>query len=107
MGVRIVMLGDIVGKPGRRVVEQQLPAIRKKYRPDVTIANGENIAGGSGITPQLFGKLLSYGIDGVTLGDHIYREKDIIPTLSTAANLTRPANLPAAAVGRPWMKIQN
>jgi 2',3'-cyclic-nucleotide 2'-phosphodiesterase len=105
MALRFVMLGDIVGKPGRRVVEQQIATIRQRYEPDIIVANAENIAGGSGITPQLFQRLLSYGLSGVTLGDHAYRQKEIIPFMDSAANLIRPANLPQAASGRSWMKV--
>jgi len=107
MGLRLVMLGDIVGKPGKRVVEQQLPTIRQRYHPDLIVVNAENIAGGSGITPQLFQKLLAYGVHGVTLGDHAFKQKDIIPVMDSTANLIRPANLPSGAAGRPWMKLQS
>lgn len=107
MALKVIMLGDIVGKPGKRVVHQQLEAICKEHRPDIVIANAENIAGGSGITPELYQKLKSYGIDGITLGDHVYRQKEIIPTLAGATDITRPANLPDAAAGRPWMKLQH
>lgn len=103
--MRIVMIGDIVGKPGRRVVQQQIPAIRRTYEPDFIVANGENIAGGSGITPALFQRLLSYGIDGVTLGDHVYRQRDILLTLREDERISRPANLPEAAVGRKWIEL--
>lgn len=106
MALRLVMLGDIVGKPGKRVVEQQLPAIRQRHRPDLIVVNAENIAGGSGITPQLFHKLLAYGVHGVTLGDHAFKQKDIIPVMDSTANLIRPANLPSGAAGRAWMKLQ-
>jgi hypothetical protein len=105
MTLKLVMLGDIVGKPGRRVVQQQLANVRHRYEPDLIIANAENIAGGSGITPQLYHKLISYGIDGITLGDHVYRQKDIIPLMNSLENLTRPANLPEDAVGNRYMRL--
>jgi metallophosphoesterase (TIGR00282 family) len=104
--MRIVMLGDIVGKPGRRVVQQQLAWVREAYAPDYIVANAENIAGGSGITQQLYQKLRAYGIDGVTLGDHAFRQKDIYPAFASATELIRPANLPESALGRGWMKLQ-
>ena len=100
------MLGDIVGKPGRQVVQQQLPGLVKQYEPHVVVANAENTAGGSGLTPQIFSKLQAYGVHGVTLGDHVYRQKEIVPTLEAEANIVRPANLPAAAAGRRWMLLQ-
>ncbi len=103
--MKIVMLGDIVGKPGRRVVQQQLPAVREAYAPDLVVANGENIAGGSGLTTSLFHRLTSYGIDGITLGDHVYRQSDLLPTLDSATTLVRPANLPSAAAGSRYMEL--
>jgi len=105
MPLKILMIGDIVGKPGRRVVQQQLPGLRDRYRPDLVIANGENTAGGSGITPAIFGKLVAYGIDGVTLGDHALRQNDIHPIMDHTPNLIRPANLPAAAPGNRAMTL--
>ena len=101
------MLGDIVGKPGRRVVQQQLPWLRREYQPDYVVANAENVAGGSGITQQLYHKLRAYGIDGVTLGDHAFRQKDSYPAFDTAMELIRPANLPDAALGRGWMRLES
>ncbi|MEX2673661.1 MAG: TIGR00282 family metallophosphoesterase [Phycisphaeraceae bacterium] len=106
MVLRILMLGDIVGKPGRQVVQQQLDDLKREYGPDVVVANAENAAGGSGLTPQIFQKLQAYGVHGVTLGDHVYRQRDILPTLEREENIVRPANLPAAAVGNRWMILQ-
>ena len=100
MALRILCLGDIVGRPGRQVVHEKLPGLVKKHQIDLVIANAENIAGGSGITQNLFHKIRSYGVDVVTLGDHIYRKVDIIPTLQTSERIVRPANLSSAAAGR-------
>jgi len=69
------------------------------------VANAENIAGGSGITPNLFNKLRSYGVDVVTLGDHIYKRMDILPTLQNSERIVRPANLSSSAVGRPFTVV--
>lgn len=100
------MVGDLVGKPGRRVLQQQLPRLRDEYQPDIVVVNAENVAGGSGLTPQIFRRILSYGVDGVTLGDHVYRRQEIIPVLREAENLVRPANLPESAVGPRWMELR-
>jgi 2',3'-cyclic-nucleotide 2'-phosphodiesterase len=100
MALRILCLGDIVGRPGRQVVHAKLPAIVRERGVDLVIANAENIAGGSGITQNLFNKLRSYGVDVVTLGDHVYRKIDIVPTLQSSERIVRPANLSAAAAGR-------
>jgi len=103
--LRIAYLGDIVGTPGRQAVAQQMPALRERYRPDLVIANAENAANGSGLTPSLFDKILASGVDGCTLGDHAYRKKQIVPRLESSPNLIRPFNLPAGAKGKGIMKL--
>jgi len=105
MPLRILCLGDIVGRPGRQVVHQKLPQVIREHKIDLVVANGENIAGGSGITANLFNKLRSYGVDVVTLGDHVYRKPDIFPTLQTSERIVRPANLAVSAVGRPFTVV--
>jgi metallophosphoesterase (TIGR00282 family) len=100
MPIRILALGDIVGRPGRQIVHQKLPGVVREQRVDLVIANAENIAGGSGITQNLFNKLRSYGVDVITLGDHIYKKIDIIPMLQNSERVVRPANLSHNAVGR-------
>ncbi len=105
VGMRVFFIGDIVGQPGRRVVQQQVKSLRRELNVDLVIANAENVAGGSGITPQLYERLLKYDIDGLTLGDHCFRQKDIIPTLGELDRITRPANLPQAAAGRRWLRV--
>jgi hypothetical protein len=103
--LRILCLGDIVGRPGRQVVHQKLPALVRERAVDLVVANAENIAGGSGITANLFNKIRSYGVDVVTLGDHIYRKADIVPTLQTSERIVRPANLAASAAGRRFSVV--
>jgi len=105
MALRILCLGDIVGRPGRQVVHQKLPALIREKGVDLVVANAENIAGGSGITSNLFHKIRSYGVDVVTLGDHVYRKVDIIPTLQNSERIVRPANLSANAAGRPFTVV--
>jgi metallophosphoesterase (TIGR00282 family) len=100
MPIRILCLGDIVGRPGRQVVHAKLPALVREQRVDLVIANAENIAGGSGITQNLFNKLRSYGVDVCTLGDHVYKKLDIVPTLQASERIVRPANLSPNAAGR-------
>ncbi len=99
------MFGDIVGGPGRRAVAQLLPELRTAYQPDIVLANAENAANGSGLTPDLFRRIAVSGVDAMTLGDHVYKKAEIVATLETAPNLIRPANLPAGAKGRRWMKV--
>ena len=100
MKVNILCVGDIVGRPGRRIVAERLkPAIRD-LGIDCVIVNAENAAGGSGITPQIYTKLARYGVDLITLGDHAYKKREIIQTLETQENIARPANLSPLAAGR-------
>ncbi len=105
MPVRILVIGDIVGRPGRQVVHAKLPALVREKKVDLVIANAENIAGGSGITQNLFHKIRSYGIDVVTLGDHTYRKLDIVPTLQSSERIVRPANLSTQAAGRGFTVV--
>src|SRR3954452_20376894 len=107
MPLRLLCLGDIVGRPGRQVVHDKLPALVKDRQIDLVIANAENIAGGSGITQNLFHKIRSYGIDVVTLGDHVYKKLDIVPALQTSERIVRPANLSATAAGRTHTVVQS
>jgi len=100
MKLNILCIGDIVGRPGRRVVAEQLKKFVQQREVDCVIANAENAAGGSGITPQIYQKLLSYGVDLVTLGDHAYRKREIISTLETEERIVRPANLSEHAAGK-------
>jgi len=106
MALRIVMLGDIVGRPGRQAVAQQLPTIREQWRPHLVIANAENSASGSGLTPEHYRKLTAAGIDAITLGDHVYKRVQIVSVLESESNIIRPANLAAGAKGRRWMQLQ-
>jgi 2',3'-cyclic-nucleotide 2'-phosphodiesterase len=105
MPVRILCLGDVVGRPGRQILHQKLPTLVRERAVDLVIANAENIAGGSGITANLFNKIRSYGVDVVTLGDHVYRKADIVPTLQTSERIVRPANLASSAAGRPFTVV--
>jgi len=105
MAMRVMMLGDVVGQPGVRALMQQLPRLREIHRPDLVIANAENAANGSGLTPTLYERLCGAGVDAMTLGDHVYRKRQIVGTLQRETNIIRPANLPAAAEGRAWMRL--
>jgi metallophosphoesterase (TIGR00282 family) len=100
--LNILCIGDIVGRPGRRVMAQKLAGLVRDMQIDCVIANAENSAGGSGVTPQIYDKLLKYGVHMVTLGDHAYRKKDIIPVLEGNTNIARPANLSPGAAGKEF-----
>ncbi|MHC4570827.1 MAG: TIGR00282 family metallophosphoesterase [Planctomycetota bacterium] len=100
MKLNIFCIGDIVGRPGRRIIADKLKRLVKELNIDCVIANAENAAGGSGLTPQIYNKLLRYGVNLITLGDHTYRKRDIVKTLEVADNIARPANLSEFAAGR-------
>ena len=96
------MIGDVVGQPGRRAVSRLLPGLRQELGLDLVIANGENAAGGYGITPDTAEELLHGGVDILTSGNHIWDQKEIIPQLDEGLPLLRPANYPAAP-GRGYL----
>jgi metallophosphoesterase (TIGR00282 family) len=98
--LRILFLGDVVGRPGRRALEDRLQGLRDRLEIDVCIANGENMADGVGITPRLADRLLAAGVDAITLGNHTWRRSEIAPYLAQSERVVRPANLAAASPGR-------
>ena len=100
MKLNILCIGDVVGRPGKRVLANKLPLLVKEHDIDCVIVNAENVAGGSGITPQIYEKLMKYGVNLITLGDHAYRKKDIIPVLERSSQIVRPANFSPHAPGR-------
>ena len=97
--MRILFIGDIVGRPGREAVKKLLPKIVKKKGIEFVVANGENAAGGSGITPSISEELLSYGIDVVTSGDHIWKKREIVDYIQSSKNLLRALNYPKGVPG--------
>jgi hypothetical protein len=104
--MRLLLIGDIVGKPGRQIVARAVRGLVQSLHIDLVVANGENCAAGSGITPANFQELLAAGVDAVTLGDHIYRRREIIPVLATHPQVVKPANFPGNAPGREWMIVE-
>jgi len=106
MKINILCVGDIVGRPGRRILADKLLPLVKEHGIDCVIANAENAAGGSGLTPQIYEKLLKYGVNLITLGDHAYRKREIVETLERADNIVRPANLSPCAAGKDFALYQ-
>jgi len=102
MQINLLCVGDLVGRPGRFVLSQALPHLIHQYDLHCVICNAENAAGGSGLTPQLYEKLKRYGVDLITMGDHIYRRAEVIPLLETSGRIVRPANLPPTAIGKTF-----
>jgi len=98
--VNILFIGDIFAKPGKAAVHQMLPYLREQYKPDIIIANAENVAGGFGITENLVEKLFRYGIHVITLGNHTWNKRDELGSaLDTFEGLVRPANYPPGNSG--------
>lgn len=106
MAIRVFCIGDIVGKPGRHVVAERLGEVVKQRQIDLVVANAENAAAGSGLTPPLFEKIRRCGVDVCTLGDHTYRKREILPLLESSDRLIRPANFPPEAIGRGFTIIK-
>lgn len=102
MRLKLLCIGDVVGSPGRRALAHLLPRVVQEQDIACTIVNAENVASGSGITPGLYEKLMKSGVNLMTLGDHIYRRREIIPLLETSERVVRPANLPNTAPGREY-----
>jgi metallophosphoesterase (TIGR00282 family) len=100
---RVLLIGDLIGKPGRLAVERLLPGLREARGIDFVTANGENVAGGMGLTPALADTLLGCGIDVITSGNHIWDKRDIYPYLESSERVLRPHNYGAREVpGRGW-----
>jgi len=102
MEIRILCVGDVVGSPGRRVLREALPALTKEHDLDCIIVNAENATDGAGLSKAMYDKVVAAGAHLITLGDHVYRRRDIISTMETADNIVKPANLPLAAPGREF-----
>jgi metallophosphoesterase (TIGR00282 family) len=100
--MKILFIGDIVGSPGRNAGRGLLPRIKEREKIDFVIANAENAAGGSGLTPKLTEELLSYGVDVLTSGDHIWKRKEIVEIINEEDRLLRPANYPEGVPGKGW-----
>ena len=97
--MRILFIGDVVGAPGRKAVAQLVPKLRAERGLHFVIANGENSAGGSGITPATAAELFAAGVDAITSGDHLWDQKDVIILLETEPRFLRPCNYPQGTPG--------
>ena len=100
------MIGDVIGRPGRRALDSLLPDLRRELDIDLVIANGENTAGGYGITPDTAGELISSGVDVITSGNHIWDKKEIVPHLDSPLPLLRPLNYPPGTPGRGYVRVE-
>jgi len=96
------MVGDVIGRPGRRAARALLPGLRQEYAIDLIIANGENAAGGIGITTQTADELFESDVDVITSGNHIWAQREIIPTLDSSPAILRPLNYPNGVPGHGY-----
>ena len=101
--MKILFLGDIVGQPGIEAVRTLVPKLIAEEALDLVIANAENACSGSGLTPKQYRQLRTAGVDLITMGDHIYRRAEIIPTLQSEDRICKPANFPQTAPGREFI----
>lgn len=104
--MKVLFIGDIVGRPGRQAVRKWAHVLREQHAADLVIANAENCAGGLGATPELLQELRNAGVDGFTMGNHTWRKKALIPALETMQDLVRPANYPSGVPGRGSMVLE-
>jgi 2',3'-cyclic-nucleotide 2'-phosphodiesterase len=104
--ITILFVGDIVGGLGKRTLFALLPALRERWSPDFVVVNGENIAGGVGITPKLADQLFAGGVDVITLGNHTYRQREIYAYLDEHEAILRPANFLRSQPGHGWCVVQ-
>jgi hypothetical protein len=100
VNARLLFIGDVVGEPGRRAVRTKLPELRERHRADLVIVNGENSAGGVGITERSANELLGAGADVLTTGNHVYRHRDVYAFLDSTDRIVRPANYLDSNPGR-------
>ena len=103
---RILFVGDVVGGLGRRTLLRLLPDLVERHRPTFVVVNGENAAGGLGITPKIADELFAAGVDAITLGNHAYRRREILPYLDREQRILRPANYLRAQPGRGATVVQ-
>jgi hypothetical protein len=107
VSIRILFIGDIVGASGRRAVKTVLPELKRKYAPDFIVANGENAAGGRGITAQIAKELYDQGVHGITMGNHTWDNKEIFNFIDEEERMVRPANYPPGTPGKGAAVLRN
>ena len=103
--MKLLMIGDVVGGPGRRMLRRELAKARAAHGIDAVVANAENCAAGSGITAALAAEIFASGVDAITLGDHTWGQKEFAGQIGAVENLVRPANFAAECPGRGWCTV--
>ncbi|MGQ9473829.1 MAG: TIGR00282 family metallophosphoesterase [Candidatus Caldatribacteriaceae bacterium] len=105
--MKFLIIGDVIGKPGRKILNVQLEKIRKSFEIDAVVVNGENAAGGLGITPEVCDEILSLGVDVITTGNHIWDKKEILEYIKEQPRLLRPLNYPEGVPGRGSLLLES
>ncbi len=105
--IRIVHVGDTVGKPGIHIACTATPWLKRRVKADFVIVNAENAADGTGLRVKEYKRLVDAGVDAITLGDHIYRKREIMETLNSASNIVKPANFPPTSPGKTWCVVSS
>lgn len=103
---RILLVGDVVGKPGTRFTCEIASKLKQKLHLSALIVNAENSADGSGLTLKDYQRLIDAGVDMITMGDHIYRKREILDVLQKKSNIVRPANFPPSSIGKYWQAVE-
>ena len=103
--MRVLFIGDVVGSPGRRGLRETMPALRERHAPDLIVVNGENSAGGMGITERTANDLFASGADVITSGNHVYRHREAYEFIDRCEQLVRPANYPSGNPGRGHLVV--
>ena len=106
MTVNIFCIGDLVGRAGRDMLAEHLANFITDNTVEFVVCNAENAAGGSGLAPAIFDEVLRHGVDVVTMGDHVYRRREIFSVLDSSDRIVRPANLSAKAAGKRWTVVE-
>ena len=103
--MKILFIGDIVGRAGREAVEKNLPILKEKYKPDIIIANAENAASGYGLTKKIASELFDVGINIITLGNHSWDQREMLSFIEECPKIIRPINYPSGVPGRGYYKL--
>ena len=103
--MRLLFFGDIVGKIGRQALKKVLPGLREKFKPDLILANGENLAHGKGVTPKVISEVLLAGVDYLTSGNHFFSRREVEEVVKKKMPIIRPANYPLSSIGEGWALI--
>ena len=104
--MKLIFVGDVVAGLGRRTLAGLLPGLRERHRPDFVVVNGENVAGGVGITPKTADEIFGMGVDVITLGNHTYRHAEIYEYLDARPEIVRPANFLRSQPGHGWCVVE-